>query len=147
MRLWSLHPSYLDQKGLVAVWREGLLALKVLSGKTHGYTRHPQLIRFANHSQPLLAINAYLHGIVDEADKRNYRFNREKLQVLDGITHISVTTGQVLYESQHLKKKLQTRDPARLEIFESQTIINPHPLFTIVEGKIEEWERVNYKEE
>ena len=29
MRLWSLHPSLLDQKGLVALWREALLAQKV----------------------------------------------------------------------------------------------------------------------
>lgn len=32
MRLWSLHPSYLDAVGLVALWREGLLARKVLQG-------------------------------------------------------------------------------------------------------------------
>jgi hypothetical protein len=32
MRLWSLHPRYLDAKGLQAVWREGLLAKKVLQG-------------------------------------------------------------------------------------------------------------------
>jgi len=31
MRLWSLHPRYLDAKGLVALWREGLLAQKVLA--------------------------------------------------------------------------------------------------------------------
>ncbi|MEN6399799.1 MAG: pyrimidine dimer DNA glycosylase/endonuclease V, partial [Rectinema sp.] len=29
MRLWTLHPQYLDQKGLTAAWREGLLAKKV----------------------------------------------------------------------------------------------------------------------
>nr|WP_243687290.1 pyrimidine dimer DNA glycosylase/endonuclease V [Methanobacterium formicicum] len=48
MRLWSLHPKYLDVKGLVALWREGLLARAVLKGKTKGYTNHPQLIRFKN---------------------------------------------------------------------------------------------------
>jgi len=25
MRLWTLHPKYLDARGLVALWREGLL--------------------------------------------------------------------------------------------------------------------------
>jgi len=143
MRLWSLHPSYLDQKGLVALWREGLLALHVLSGKTHGYTKHPQLIRFANHSQPLLAINTYLHAVADEADKRNYHFNREKLQFLESVTLIPVTIGQLMYESEHLKKKLEMRDPKRLDVFESQTIVDLHPLFTIIEGQIEEWERVS----
>lgn len=43
MRLWSLHPQYLDAKGLVALWREGLLAQAVLAGQTRGYKRHPQL--------------------------------------------------------------------------------------------------------
>ncbi|HKX52383.1 MAG TPA: pyrimidine dimer DNA glycosylase/endonuclease V [Nitrosospira sp.] len=38
MRLWTLHPRYLDTKGLVAAWREALLAQKVLSGLTSGYT-------------------------------------------------------------------------------------------------------------
>lgn len=33
MRLWTLHPKYLDTKGLVALWREALLAQKVLQGK------------------------------------------------------------------------------------------------------------------
>ena len=46
MRLWSLHPKYLDIKGLVACWREGLLARKVLLDQTKGYKNHPQLIRF-----------------------------------------------------------------------------------------------------
>ncbi|WP_338140756.1 pyrimidine dimer DNA glycosylase/endonuclease V [Candidatus Nitrotoga sp. 1052] len=26
MRLWTLHPCYLDSRGLVALWREALLA-------------------------------------------------------------------------------------------------------------------------
>ena len=37
MRLWSLRPKYLDSQGLVALWREGLLAQAVLRGKTRGY--------------------------------------------------------------------------------------------------------------
>jgi hypothetical protein len=34
MRLWSLHPKHLDRQGLLAVWREGLLAQEVLRGET-----------------------------------------------------------------------------------------------------------------
>ena len=41
MKLWSIHPKYLDAKGLVALWREALLAQKVLDGKTEGYKNHP----------------------------------------------------------------------------------------------------------
>jgi len=46
MRIWSLHPKYLDTKGLVALWRDALLARHVLQGKTTGYKNHPQLNRF-----------------------------------------------------------------------------------------------------
>ena len=46
MRLWSLHPKYLDARGLVALWREALLAQAVLRGETRGYRHHPQLARF-----------------------------------------------------------------------------------------------------
>ena len=46
MRLWSVHPKYLDSKGLVALWREALLAKQVLEGGTKGYRNHPQLDRF-----------------------------------------------------------------------------------------------------
>lgn len=48
MRIWSVHPSLLDAKGLVACWRETLLAQKVLQGLTKGYKNHPQLDRFSN---------------------------------------------------------------------------------------------------
>lgn len=46
VRLWSLHPRYLDTAGLTAGWREALLAQKVLTGVTRGYRHHPQLERF-----------------------------------------------------------------------------------------------------
>ena len=63
MRLWSLHPKYLDTKGLLALWREGLLAQKVLAGKTKGYKNHPQLDRFKAHGSPRKAIGRYLLDI------------------------------------------------------------------------------------
>ena len=53
MRLWSIHPKYLDTKGLLAVWREALLAKKVLENKTKGYKNHPQLERFKQQNDPL----------------------------------------------------------------------------------------------
>lgn len=76
MRIWSLHPSLLDRRALVACWRETLLAQKVLRGLTRGYTNHPQLIRFRAHPQPLEAVAAYLSGLAVEADARGYSFNR-----------------------------------------------------------------------
>ena len=68
MRIWSLHPKYLDTKGLVALWRETLLAKQVLQNKTKGYRNHPQLNRFKNHSEPLEAINYYLSIVFKEAE-------------------------------------------------------------------------------
>lgn len=79
MRLWSLHPSYLDAKGLVAAWREALLAQKVLAGATHGYRQHPQLVRFRDTDEPRAAMSAFLRGIHREATARGYTFDVEKI--------------------------------------------------------------------
>ncbi|MFI5209112.1 MAG: pyrimidine dimer DNA glycosylase/endonuclease V, partial [Gemmatimonadales bacterium] len=72
MRLWSLHPRYLDAKGLVALWREGLLAKAVLQGKTRGYRHHPQLERWMRAVDPVASMNAYLVEVWREADRRGY---------------------------------------------------------------------------
>ncbi len=79
MRLWTIHPGYLDRKGLVALWREGLLAQSVLLGNTKGYKNYPQLTRFKNTDNPIGAIGNYLSAVVDEADKRGHNFNRDKI--------------------------------------------------------------------
>ncbi len=144
MRLWSLHPSYLDTKGLLAVWREGLLALHVLRGQTKGYTRHPQLLRFKNHPEPVKAITAYLHTVVDEADRRQFSFQRTKLEAIanNSIKKITVTTQQLQYEADHLRKKLAVRDPQRLKEFAALSQVEAHPLFTIIEGEVEVWEKL-----
>jgi len=135
MRLWSLHPSLLDRMALVAVWREGLLAQKVLLGLTKGYKHHPQLIRFRETG----AIGAYLAGIADEADARGYRFNRSKI-VGGRSAGMSVTRGQLEYEMEHLKRKLRVRDRKKLkEIGEFK--LRAHPIFRVRRGDIELWEK------
>jgi hypothetical protein len=78
MRIWSLHPKYLDSKGLVALWRETLLAKNVLEENTKGYTNHPQLIRFKSSQNPLAYINLYLSTIFEEASLREYNFDKSK---------------------------------------------------------------------
>ncbi|HLW43123.1 MAG TPA: pyrimidine dimer DNA glycosylase/endonuclease V, partial [Candidatus Acidoferrales bacterium] len=78
MRLWSLHPSHLDGKGLVALWREGLLAQNVLRGKTKGYRFHPQLNRFRATKKPVIAIGTYLRAVAEEAKSRGYSFDASK---------------------------------------------------------------------
>ena len=109
MRLWSLHPRYLDTKGLVALWREALLAQAVLRGRTRGYKHHPQLERFRAHASPRLAINAYLAAVHEEATARGYSFARRKVGQVRRVARIDVTRGQLDYEWRHLRRKLAPR--------------------------------------
>jgi len=94
MRLWSLHPKYLDSKGLVALWREALLAKNVLEGKTKGYKNHPQLLRFKELNDPVGGINQYLTAVYEEALERGYHFNRSKISFDHSPTKIHVTKGR-----------------------------------------------------
>ena len=142
MRLWSLHPKYLDSKGLVALWREGLLALNVLQDTTKGYKNHPQLIRFKSSKNPVQTISSYLRAVVDEADMRGYNFKREKLPAKEPCISLTVTTGQIDYEYQHLLNKLKIRDESRYEQLMVEKKIKPHPLFNIKAGAVESWEIV-----
>ncbi|MBF0237266.1 MAG: DNA lyase [SAR324 cluster bacterium] len=140
MRLWSLHPKYLDAKGLVALWREGLLAQKVLAGKTTGYRHHPQLQRFREQAYPLVAIGTYLLSVHEEATSRNYSFDRSKISIFDNNIQLSVTKGQILYEWKHLLTKLYQRDATQYG--KIQVILEPecHPIFREIPGDIEQWE-------
>jgi len=140
MRLWSIHPSYLDTKGLVALWREGLLAQKVLLGKTKGYKNHPQLTRFKNTGNPCGAIAGYLKYVVDEATDRGYNFDRNKIIKSQYIGKIFVTSGQLQYEFTHLRNKLKKREPELYNHLSKITRIKHHPLFNKVNGEIEDWE-------
>ena len=140
MRLWSIHPKYLDSKGLVALWREGLLAQKVLLGETKGYRNHPQLNRFRQFSNPTGAISSYLRHVANEADRRGYRFDRSKITAKRSMKKIAVTSGQIEYEYSHLLQKLESRDHERFDEIRSMVDIETHPIFYVVDGNIEEWE-------
>lgn len=142
MRLWSIHPEYLDTKGLVALWREALLAKKVLEGKTEGYKKHSQLERFKSSENALNCINFYLSEVCNEALKRRYSFDRTKIDLHCKPCRISVTEGQLEYEREHLLKKLATRDMERYNNLISLHKFRPHPLFKVVKGPVEKWERV-----
>jgi len=143
MRLWSIHPKYLDNKGLVAVWRESLLAKKVLEGKTKGYKNHPQLKRFKDSNSPILLINQYLLFIFNESQNRGYKFDKTKINIIESIEElkIKVTNKQIEYEYQHLLHKLTVRDLKRFEQIKKIKQIDPNPLFEIKEGEIEDWEK------
>ncbi|KAF5074966.1 hypothetical protein DSECCO2_175810 [anaerobic digester metagenome] len=146
MRLWSLHPGYLDSKGLVALWREGLLARAVLTGKTKGYTHHPQLNRFKIQDHPLLFLDTYLNHVYNEACARGYNFNQEKIGVNCTTRQIPVTSGQLSYEFHHLQRKLQKRDHdtylATKRLMDKKGSIQTNPVFKVIPGDIEPWEKV-----
>jgi hypothetical protein len=140
LRLWSIHPKYLDRAGLVAVWREALLAQAVLAGRTRGYRHHPQLERFRAHPAPRRAIAGYLAGIHAEAVARGYRFDRTLFARPRAVALIPVSRGQLGYELEHLRDKCGRRCPGRLAMLPARNP-EPHPLFIPVRGGIADWER------
>ncbi len=152
MRLWSISPKYLDTKGLLALWREALLAKNVLEGKTVGYKNHPQLIRFKNSKNPLLHINLYLKQVFDEAKKRGYNFDINKIDLdkinnenVEDLGKIKITKGQIKYELEFLKVKLLKRDLLKYEKIKNINKVNQIEIvsiFEIIDGDIELWEKV-----
>ena len=143
MRLWTLHPRYLDPQGLVALWREGLLARAVLRDETRGYRQHPQLERFRSHPSPRLAINAYLAAVHAEATSRGYAFDRGKIGPVRVVERIAATSDQVDYEWKHLLRKLAARSPALFERWHDLEAPECHPLFHAGPGPIAAWERMS----
>ena len=141
MRLWSLHPRYLDPQGMVALWRETLLAQAVLRGETRGYRNHPQLDRFKNHSAPLAAISRYLKAIHEEAEARGYSFDKNKIKPTRKAVTLTVTSGQMAYEWAHLMAKLAERNPALHGKWRDLGLPEAHPLFEVQAGEVEAWER------
>lgn len=143
MRIWSLHPAQLDVKGLVACWRETLLAQKVLRGLTEGYRNHPQLVRFRATEDPVQAVATYLHGVADEADARGYNFNRSLVVVpADLQLRMPVTDQQVAHEWEHLLAKLAIRDPSLRDSLLAEGA-RVHPLFVVHPGPVADWEVIS----
>lgn len=142
MRLWTLHPRYLDPQGLVALWREALLARAVIRGQTRGYRHHPQLARFQSHASPRSAISSYLAVVCEEAAARGYSFDASKTGPSRSSIRIPVTNGQIDHEWEHLLRKLRARNPAVYRRWKGARDLEPHPMFEVISGPIEHWERV-----
>ncbi|MDD4382105.1 MAG: pyrimidine dimer DNA glycosylase/endonuclease V [Candidatus Dojkabacteria bacterium] len=143
MRLWSISTTYLDRAGLVALWRESLLARAVLKGETKGYINHPQLIRFKLLKDPIAGINAYLKIVYDESVKRGYKFSKDKLKTMKFNEKLIVSKGQIDFEFNHLLKKLKIRDKNMFEKLRNIAEIAVNPLFFVKDGGIDMWERGN----
>ena len=127
MRLWSLHPAYLDSRGLVALWREALLAQAVLVGRTKGYRRHPQLSRFRDRNDPPASIAAYLKAVHEEATARGYNFDAGRIVSSCAAGRIDVPAGQIALEWTHLMKKLADRAPGTARALGLRKIATPAP--------------------
>ncbi|NIM03499.1 hypothetical protein GTN66_05050 [bacterium] len=145
MRLWSLHPKYLDTRGLIALWREALLAQKVIAGRVKAFKNHPQLERFRNSAAPEKAIENYLMGVWEEAKGRGYNFDRSKIGRVYAMNRIPVARAQLKYEFDLLCTRLKTRDSIKYQELSTVRKIKCHPIFRLVEGGIEEWEKVKRK--
>jgi hypothetical protein len=141
MRIWTVHPRYLDRQGLVALWREGLLAQAVLLGKTKGYRHHPQLVRFQAQRSPPAAMATYLAFVQAEATRRGYHFDADKIPHQRASTLIAETQGQLLYEWSHLLAKLETRSPDHYAAICHLKEPACHPSFEIVPGDRQPWEK------
>lgn len=141
MRLWTIHPRYLDGQGLVAAWREGLLAQKVLRGETRGYTRHPQLARFRAQPDPVGVIATYLALLAKEAGRRGYVFDVAKISAVRFAGKLVETRGQLLFEWRHLKRKLRSRSPQIYRECRGLECPKPSSLFRIVNGSVQAWEK------
>jgi hypothetical protein len=142
MRIWSLHPKYLDGRGLVALWREALLAQAVLRGRTTGYGHHPQLARFRRSAAPVGAIAAYLRAVREESLLRGYAFDAARISTARARGRLTVSRGQLDYEWRHLLAKLHARDRQRWRQLAAIKRPQPHPLFRVVAGGIAAWEKV-----
>jgi Pyrimidine dimer DNA glycosylase len=142
MRIWSVHPKYLDTKGLGGCWRETLLAKAVFEGKTKGYTKHPQLNRFRETSDPVKYISTYLSVVHAEAKNRGFNYDGSKVGEVADVKPIAVTKGQLEYEWHHLVNKLKKRSPEWLAKIPPADLPDTHPIFEVVEGGIADWEVV-----
>jgi hypothetical protein len=141
VRLWSIHPENLDPAGLVAVWREALLAQAVLRGRTEGYRHHPQLERFREHSSPLRAVSEYLRVVWVESDRRGYRFDRGKFRSYRRVSRIPVPSGQLAFERGLLQSKLSVRSREWAARLSASRRVSIHPLFRRVKGPVAGWEK------
>jgi hypothetical protein len=141
VRLWSLHPRYLDARGLVALWREGLLARAVLAGTTKGYRHHPQLERFRATRDPVACVDAYLHVVLVESRARGYEFDATKIGPRRGSFTVPATSGQLAYEWTHLLSKLRRRDRERWLRLRTERP-RAHPMVKVSVGEVATWERV-----
>ena len=126
----------------MALWREALLAQAILKGQTKAYARHPQLIRFRKSRTPIRGIAAYLRIVHAEGSRRGFKFDIDKIARGGHVECMVVMRGQIKYEWDHFMAKLLKRDIQRFIHLKSVRKIGPHPLFKVIQGGVEELEKI-----
>lgn len=131
----------------MAQWREGLGAQTSLRAwyfgdSTVGYQNHPQLERFKTCENPLGALHYYLLNTYSDSLVRKYKFNVSKLIVPDdtAYVHIPLHEGQLDYEIERLRGKIEKRAPEELWRLEEKR--ESAYIFQLVDGDVETWEKV-----
>lgn len=118
------------------------MAQAVLRGKTRGYRNHPQLERFRMHRFPQKAIAFYLWSIYEESCRRGYCFDEVKILEAKSRTAIRETEGQLEYEWRLLKSRVKERSPSTYINIADIDSPRAHPIFRIVPGSVNDWEKV-----
>lgn len=140
MRLWTLHPHYLDLAGLRALWQNGILAQKNIFAQKGGVELHPQLLRFQKTETPEKAIGTYLLYISEEAEHRGVHFDIKKILVPCRDIVLDETVGQIQYEWWHFLTQLKDRAPTKYEKLQLIQKPDAHPMFRIIPGNVKHWE-------
>ena len=142
MRLWSLHPRYLDPKGLVALWREALARPGRAPGAIPGdIATIPSCSDSARSPLRVAASPSTFGPCTRNRSSEATASTGARLCTGGTVARVDVTRGQLDFEWRHLLAKLEKRNPPVLEALQNTGDPAPHPLFRVVPGAIEEWER------
>ena len=132
MSLCTIHPKYLDKQGLISLWREGLLAQKVLNGEVNIQLNSPLWEKLKKSQNPLRAIGAYLSFVAAEGARRGYKFSHEKILYPNFESYeIKVKPQDLIFEMTHLRNKLKMRDQHKWDEISKVSEVSPHPFIRL----------------
>lgn len=146
MRLWSFHPKYLDPCGSWRCYSEGMGGIRALLGHQRMHAQHPQLERWRALDNPTNAIAWYLDVVHTEASWNNMQWAAEHTEHMAHVDSprptITVTHGQLVWEWQHYRHKLETQRGRDRYLAGLPAVygVEPHPMLRVVEGLVEPWE-------
>lgn len=133
MRVWTIHPKYLNRKELSACWHDGLRALKVLSEPEKYQRFYEGLSVFRVQSEPVYALAKYLQAIGKEGVKRGLQMDLSLLPEVpkDFRLKIPVSEERIASERKLLTKRLAGLGRWHLRKFQSMLPGRTNPLFFV----------------